>query len=418
MGWREEVLADVSRTKESSYKGFALTEKDKNSFLQQLAKNIDRRKAEIISANRGDIAAASESGCSRAFIDRLMLDEKRISGMINSVLKVSRLPDPVGRKTWENRHENGMLIERISTPIGVIAIIYESRPDVTVEAGILCLKAGNAVILRGGKEAKDSNMLLTDIMKSTLHEVSLPGDLINLVTAGGREAVKYLLSLNNFIDLVIPRGGESLIRAVVEHSHIPVIKHYKGVCHVYVDKYAEIQMAMDIAYNAKTQRPATCNAAESLLVHKDIAERFLPGMIAMFRDAGVEIRGCENTRKFHKDILPASEDDWAEEYLDLIISVKIVDSLQDAIRHINSYGSLHSESIVTEDKRRAERFLLDVDAAAVYHNASTRFTDGGEFGLGAEIGISTDKIHARGPMGLEELTTYKYIIHGNGQVRG
>ncbi|HOL22711.1 MAG TPA: glutamate-5-semialdehyde dehydrogenase, partial [bacterium] len=299
----------------------------------------------------------------------------------------------------------------------VIGIIYESSPDVTVEASILCLKSGNCVILRGGKEAKHSNKILVSLIKKSLVEAGLSEDMVHLINSGGRKAVKYLLSLNKYIDLIIPRGGESLIKTVVEESTIPVIKHYKGVCHTYVDRDADLNMALNVCYNAKVQRPATCNAMETLLVHKDIAPSFLPSMAEKFKQAKVEMRGCERTIKILPDIKKATEEDWTTEYLDLIISIKIVDSLEDAINHINHYGTMHSEAIITKNQEAVNKFFKEIDAAALFHNASTRFTDGGEFGMGAEIGISTDKIHARGPMGLVELTTYKYLIYGNGQIR-
>jgi glutamate-5-semialdehyde dehydrogenase len=337
--------------------------------------------------------------------------------MIKSIKDVIALQDPVGKKIWETTRPNGLKIEKIRVPIGVIGIIYESRPDVTIEASILCIKSGNSVILRGGKEAKRTNLKLVEIMKSALRETNLPEDCVNIITTGGRKAVKYILKLHQYIDLIIPRGGESLIKTVVENSYIPVIKHYAGVCHTYVDKDANLEMAWKVVLNAKVQRPATCNATETLLVHKEIAEKFLPKMAELFREHGVEMRGCSETRKIISDIKEATEDDWYTEYLDLIISIKIVNNIEEAIRHINKYGTHHSDAIITENRESAEKFLKEVDSAAVYHNASTRFTDGGEFGLGAEIGISTDKIHARGPMGLEELTTYKYVIYGNGQIR-
>jgi len=337
--------------------------------------------------------------------------------MVNSVKNVKDLPDPVGKKIWETVRPNGLKIERIRVPIGVICIIYESRPDVTIETSILCLKSGNCVILKGGKEAINSNKILVSIIKESLEECGIPSEAVNLVDIGGRRAVRYLLKLDNYIDLIIPRGGESLIREVTEKSRIPVIKHYKGICHTYVDKDADLEKAWKVTFNAKVQRPGTCNATETLLVHKDIAKKFLPEMAEMFKKAGVEMRGCDETRKIIKGIKKATESDWKTEYLDMIISIKIVNSLEEAISHINKYGSGHSDAIITENKDAVKKFFQEVDSAALYHNASTRFTDGGEFGLGAEIGISTDKIHARGPMGLEELTIYKYLVYGNGQTR-
>ncbi|HPP66519.1 MAG TPA: glutamate-5-semialdehyde dehydrogenase, partial [bacterium] len=312
---------------------------------------------------------------------------------------------------------NGLLIKKVRVPIGIIAIIYESRPDVTIEAASLCVKAGNCVILRGGKEAIFSNLVLVGCIKQALRRARINPEAVNFVKSGGRKGVRYLLSFDNFINLVIPRGGESLIKSVVSFSAIPVIKHYKGVCHIYVDKDADEKMALDVCLNAKIQRPATCNAMETLLVHKGVAKNFLPKMAEHFAKHNVEIRGCPETLKIINFAKPATEEDWSKEYLDLIISIRIVDNIDEAIKHINKYGTKHSDSIITTNPDCAKRFLQQVDSACVYHNASTRFTDGGEFGLGAEIGISTDKIHARGPMALEELTIYKYMIYGNGQTR-
>ncbi len=417
MKWKEEIKEEVEKTKNISTIISNLSTEIKNRFLEKLAQNIDKEKESIIKSNKKDVGKAKKMGYSSAFIDRLEISESRVKKMIKSINDVKNLPDPVGKIIWENKRPNGLIIKRKRVPIGVIGIIYESRPDVTIEASILCIKAGNCVILRGGKEAKNSNKKLVEIMKKSLKETGIPEDCVNLISSGGRRGVKYLLTLYQFIDLIIPRGGESLIKVVVENSLIPVIKHYKGICHTYVDKYANLDMALKITFNAKVQRPATCNATETLLVHRDIAEEFLPEIAKMFEKAGVEIRGCEKTREILKGIKKATEDDWKTEYLDLIISIKIVNSIDEAIKHISKYGTSHSDAIITENKENAEKFLKMVDSAAVYHNASTRFTDGGEFGLGAEIGISTDKIHARGPMGLEELTTYKYIIYGNGQIR-
>jgi len=417
MKWNERIKEKVEKTKNVSSIISNLSTEEKNSFLEKLAQNIDKEKESIIKNNKKDVEKAKKMGYGSAFIDRLEISEKRVEKMIKSINDVRNLPDPAGKIIWENERPNGLIIKRKRVPIGVIGIIYESRPDVTIEASILCIKAGNCVILRGGKEARNSNRKLVEIMKKSLKETGIPADCVNLILSGGRKGVKYLLKLYQFIDLIIPRGGESLIKVVVENSLIPVIKHYKGICHTYIDKYADVDMALKVSFNAKVQRPATCNATETLLVHKDIAEEFLPKIAKMFEKAGVEIRGCEKTGKILKGIKKAKEDDWKTEYLDLIISIKIVNSVDEAIEHISKYGTSHSDAIITENKEIAEKFLKMVDSAAVYHNASTRFTDGGEFGLGAEIGISTDKIHARGPMGLEELTTYKYIIYGNGQIR-
>ncbi len=417
MNWKEKILESAKNTKEASFTALKLTTEQKNNFLYILSRNLDENREGIISANKRDVDSAVRNKYSSAFIDRLTLNDERIDKMVKGVDVVRSLPDPVGEKIWETTRPNGLHIERVRTPIGVVGIIYESRPDVTVEAGILCLKSGNCVILRGGKEAKHSNRLLVEIMKESLKLSGLPEEMIVLISSGGRRAVRYILSLYPYIDLIIPRGGETLIQTVVKYSQIPVIKHYKGVCHTYVDRDADLKMALKVSLNAKVQRSGTCNATETLLVHQDIAQKFLPEMAALFQQEGVEMRGCERTTKILKGIKTASEEDWKTEYLDLIISIKIVDSVEDAIEHINCYGTLHSESIISENMKTVDKFFKGVDAAAIFHNASTRFTDGGEFGLGAEIGISTDKIHARGPMGLEELTSYKYLVYGNGQTR-
>lgn len=417
MDWKSKVLSDVKKTKEASFIISKTPTERKNLFLKILAEKIDKKREEILKENEKDLNYCIKRNYSNSFIDRLKLDDKRIEKMIKSIKDVIELPDPVGKKIWETERPNGLKIEKITVPIGVIGIIYESRPDVTIEASILCLKAGNCVILRGGKEAKRTNKKLVEIMKLSLNESLLPSDSVNIITSGGRASVRYILKLNEYIDLVIPRGGEGLIKTVVKNSYIPVIKHYKGVCHTYVDKDADLEMALKVTLNAKVQRPSTCNATETLLVHKDIAEKFLPRMAELFRKYNVEMRGCKETLKILPDIKEAKEEDWYAEYLDLIISIKIVNDVDEAISHINKYGTHHSDSIITQNRETAEKFLKEVDSAAVYHNASTRFTDGGEFGLGAEIGISTDKIHARGPMGLEELTIYKYVVYGNGQIR-
>jgi len=417
MSWQEEILEKAKRAKDASFNVLNYTTAQKNKFLEILSANISQNQKKILSANSKDIKNAIKNNHSSAFIDRLTLTGERIYKILTGIEVVKNLPDPIGEKISETIRPNGLRIEKIRIPIGVIGIIYESRPDVTVEASILCLKSGNCVILRGGKEAKHSNKILVSLIKKSLVEAGLSEDMVHLINSGGRKAVKYLLSLNKYIDLIIPRGGESLIKTVVEESTIPVIKHYKGVCHTYVDRDADLNMALNVCYNAKVQRPATCNAMETLLVHKDIAPSFLPSMAEKFKQAKVEMRGCERTIKILPDIKKATEEDWTTEYLDLIISIKIVDSLEDAINHINHYGTMHSEAIITKNQEAVNKFFKEIDAAALFHNASTRFTDGGEFGMGAEIGISTDKIHARGPMGLVELTTYKYLIYGNGQIR-
>jgi glutamate-5-semialdehyde dehydrogenase len=392
-----------------------LSTEEKNKVLISMATALLAEKDKIIKANKKDI-----EGCrsrNKAFIDRLTLTENRIKQMADSLIEVSKLKDPVLDVIRSWSVPSGLKIEKVRTSIGVIAIIYESRPNVTSDCIGLCFKAGNCVILRGGSESLNSNQAIFDILNKVIISFGLPKGTINLIDTPEHKAVDYLLKLNNLIDLVIPRGGEELINKVVKSSLIPVIKHYKGICHVYVDEEADLNMAHKICLNAKIQRPGVCNAMESMLVHKDAAARFLPGILKDFKDAQVEIRGCSFTKKIAKWAKLATQKDYRTEYLDLILSVKVVDSLDSAISHINEYGSHHSDSIITDNIQAAEKFLKNVDSACVYVNASTRFTDGYQFGLGAEIGVSTDKLHARGPMALEELTTYKYMVYGNGQVR-
>ncbi len=387
----------------------------KNIILKSMASALLSEQTVILKANQKDIARSR--GKNKAFIDRLTLTQDTIKQMADSLLDIIKLEDPVGLvlRSWDAA--NGLHIQKVRCPIGVVAIIYESRPNVTSDCIGLCFKSGNSVILRGGSEALNSNLAIFNILNAVFKKHGLPDGAINLIATADREAVDILLKLNNYLDLVIPRGGEELINKVARSSRVPVIKHYKGICHVYVDDFADLNMAENICFNAKVQRPGVCNAMESMLVHRDAAARFLPGMLKKFKDAGVEIRGCAITRKVAKWVKPATEKDYRTEYLDLILSVKVVDGLDAAIAHINNYGSHHSDSIVTDNKNSAEKFLKQVDSACVYVNASTRFTDGAQFGMGAEIGISTDKLHARGPMALEELTTYKYKVYGAGQVR-
>jgi len=389
----------------------------KNEVLKSMALGLVSKKDYILKANKKDIAKARGAGLSSAFIDRLTLTEKRIKEMSASLLEIAKLDDPTGEviKAW--RRPNALWIHKVRVPLGVIAIIYESRPNVTSDCIGLCFKSGNSVILRGGREALNSNLSIYQVLKEVVKSYGLPEAIVNMVATGNRRAVDILLKLNNYIDVVIPRGGEELIRRVSKSSRIPVIKHYKGICHTYVDDWADLNMAEKICYNAKVQRPGVCNAMESMLVHKDVAARFLPGMLKKFKQAKVEIRGCPITQKIVKNIKKATNKDYETEYLDLILSVKVVQDLGDAIRHINYYGSHHSDTIITDNYENALEFLKQVDSACVYVNASTRFTDGNQFGMGAEIGISTDKLHARGPMALEELTTYKYMVFGSGQVR-
>ncbi len=387
----------------------------KNAVLKDMASALLDSKASILKANKKDIAACKAKG--KAFTDRLTLNEARIKQMAQGLLEVAKLDDPVGglMRSWKTA--NGLLIKKVRCPIGVIAIIYESRPNVTADCAGLCLKSGNSVILRGGSESLNSNIAVYDALSSALKKHSLPSGCISLVRTRDHKAVDVLLKLDKYIDVVIPRGGEELIRKVVVSSRIPVIKHYKGICHVYVDSWADLNMAEKVCFNAKVQRPGVCNAMECMLVHRDVAVRFLPGMLKKFREAGVQIRGCDLTRKIAKWAKRATEKDYRTEYLDLVLSVKVVEDIEEAVAHINNYGSHHSDSIITDEESEALKFLKQVDSACVYQNASTRFTDGNQFGMGAEIGISTDKLHARGPMALEELTTYKYMVFGNGQVR-
>ncbi len=392
-------------------------EAEKNRVLLSMADAIYDNTDYIIKVNAEDIAAARVNGLSEGFIERLTLTPSRIAGIAKGIRQVAELPDPVGTFVSRDKRPNGLEIDKVRVPLGVIGIIYESRPNVTADAAALCLKSGNACILRGGKEALGTNMALVNVMQEALVREGFPKGCINLVEDTSRETATALMRLNKYLDVIIPRGGAGLIRAVVENATVPSIETGTGNCHVYVDKYADLAMARDIVINAKTSRPSVCNAEEKLLVHTDIAERFIPAMISSLREEGVEIVGDERTAAIDQSVTLATEEDWGEEYLALKIAIKVVDSVEEAISHINKYGTLHSEAIVTENVPNAQKFLKEVDAAAVYVNASTRFTDGFEFGFGAEIGISTQKIHARGPMGLTELTTTKYLIKGNGQIR-
>lgn len=394
-----------------------LSARRKNTILMAMADEIEARRDAIRAANQTDMDLARQAGLSAAMLDRLLLTDDRIIAMSRALRAIAGLKDPVGTRITRWIRPNGLVIQKVRVPIGVIAIIYESRPNVTADAASLCIKTSNAVILRGGKEAMHSNRAIVEAMMSGGRKKGLPENAIQLVTTTDREAVRELVQLEGRVDLVIPRGGESLIRAVVEQARVPVIKHYKGVCHVYVDAAADQEMALKIVENAKCQRPGVCNAIEKVLVHKDIAAAFLPRMAEKLRARNVELRGDEEARRIVPELKPATEEDWYAEYLALILAIKVVPDLETAIDHINRYGSHHSDAIITADETAQKRFTEGVDSATVYVNASTRFTDGGEFGMGAEIGISTDKLHARGPMGLEELTTYKYVIHGTGQIR-
>ena len=390
----------------------------KNAGLLRMADELILHRDFILSENSRDLTGAREKGFSAAMVDRLTVKDATIEAMAQGLREVAALPDPVGKVTSMWRRPNGLLVGRMRIPLGVIGIIYESRPNVTVDASALCLKSGNAVILRGGSEAIHSNLAIASVLQDVLKESPLPAKAIQIIPFTDREAVSTMLQLDECIDLIIPRGGEELIRAVVAQSKIPVIKHYKGVCHIFVDAGADLDMAVNICLNAKVQRPGVCNAMETLLVHSDVAPVFLPKMAEKMQKAGVLLKGCEKTRKILKNLDAATEEDWCAEYLDLILAVRVVTSLDEAIAHIEKYGSLHTESIITKDYANSQRFLNEVNSSTVLVNASTRFSDGFELGLGAEIGISTTKLHAFGPMGLEELTTSKFIIYGEGQVRG
>jgi glutamate-5-semialdehyde dehydrogenase len=389
---------------------------EKNRALEGMAKALEARTADILAANRRDLERHGAS-LSEAARDRLRLEDKGVRAMAAALREVAVLPDPVGEVTRMWRRPNGLEVGRVRIPLGVIAMIYESRPDVTADAAGLCLKSGNAVLLRGGSEAFESNRAIAGCLQEALRASGLPEAAVQTLERGEREAVDALLKLEGLVDLVIPRGGENLIRSVLEKSRIPVLRHAKGVCHVYVDDTADLDMAESICMNAKVQRPGVCNAMETMLVDRAIAPRFLPRMLRRFAEAGVELRGCEETRKYLGTAKLATEEDWGAEYLDKILAVRVVGGLDAAIEHIARYGSAHTEAIVTRDHARAQRFLREVDSSVVLVNASTRFNDGGQLGLGAEIGISTSKIHAFGPRGLEELTTTKFIVYGNGQVR-
>lgn len=389
----------------------------KNAALESIAKALHDNSEYIISENQKDIALGRENGMSESLIDRLSLDEKRVSGIVKAVYEIIALDDPVGKVLDGVTHANGLVIEKISVPLGVVAVIYEARPNVTADAAALCLKSGNSVILRGGKEAFNSNMAIAETMREAIEKAGLPKDCIQLITDTSRESSKALMTMNGYVDVLIPRGGAQLIKACTQNSTVPVIETGTGNCHVYVDEFADLKMAADIIYNAKVSRPSVCNACESLVIHSKVAEKALPLIKEKLDTASVLIHADERAAKIISDTMPATEEDFGKEYLGYEISVKIVDNLDEAIEHIMKYTTGHSECIVTENYANARKFTAQIDAAAVYVNASTRFTDGGEFGNGAEIGISTQKLHARGPLGLRNLTSYKYVVYGNGQVR-
>jgi len=390
---------------------------EKDAALRFMAEGITARKEEIGKINAEDVSLARQKGLSSAMIDRLTLDKKTIASMVAGLQEVITLPDPIGEVTGMWKRPNGLQVGRVRIPLGVIGFIYESRPNVTVDAAALCLKSGNAVILKGGSEAINSNLILNEILGGAVEKAGLPEKSIQVVPSTEHEAVGVLLGSDYYVDVIIPRGGEELIRFVAENSRIPVLKHYKGMCHVYVDEFADIDMARNICFNAKVQRPGVCNAMETMLVHQKVASSFLPEMIREFISAGVEIRGCEESLKLIPGLKRAKEDDWSAEFLDLVLAVKIVENIDEALDHIERYGSNHTEAIVTQNYERSQEFLQRVDASVVLVNASTRFNDGFELGLGAEIGINTAKLHAYGPMSLKELTTTKFIVFGSGQVR-
>ena len=405
------------KAKEASLSLLMASSELKNKALAAIATALKENCSDIVSANAFDIKAAEEKGMSKAMLDRLSLDEKRVFAMADGVSALCELPDPVGNILDEYERPNGIKIIKKSVPMGVIAIIYEARPNVTSDAAAIALKAGSAVILRGGKEAFNSNLKTVEIMRKAIAKAGLPEDLIQLVTDTSRQSATDLMTLNGYVDVLIPRGGAGLIKAAVENSTVPVIETGTGNCHAFVDESADIEMATNIVFNGKVQRPSVCNALESLLIHEKIYEKALPKICERLKEAGVEIRGCEKTCALLPYAVPATEGDFSTEFLGYTISVKVVSDLYEAVKHIGIHSTHHSEVIITENAENAKYFTSAVDSAAVYVNASTRFTDGGEFGLGAEIGISTQKLHARGPMGLRELTSYKYIISGNGQIR-
>ena len=414
---QNEILSLGKNALKASRELSLLNSDTKNEILMAMADEIERQKEYIQNENKKDLTAGKKIGLSNAMLDRLELSDARINGMSSAIREVAALSDPVGEIINTIERPNGLKINKMRVPIGVIGIIFESRPNVTADSASLCFKTSNAVILRGGKEAIHSNRAIAKALQNGGKKAGLPDNVIQLIQSTDRDAVRQLVQMDEYVNLIIPRGGEGLIRAVTEMAHVPVIKHYKGVCHTYVDDQADMQKALSIVVNAKCQRPGVCNAMETLLIHKDIAEIFLPQAAEMLSQAGVELRGNDEACKIVKKMKKAYEDDWYEEYLDLILAVRVVPDIQTAIDHINTYGSQHSDAIITESVNNRDKFFKEVDSATVYVNASTRFTDGGEFGMGAEIGISTDKLHARGPMGLEELTTYKYIIYGDGQIR-
>ena len=413
----ENLILMGENAKKAAYDLSILSTKTKNNALALMAKELLDSKEEIIRANKIDMQKAKNKNVSEALLDRLYLNDKRVEDMATGLLEIVKLPDPVGEIISMWKRPNNLQIGQKRVPIGVIGIIYESRPNVTCDAAGLCLKSGNATILRGGSDAINSNKAIVKALRNGIEKSGLPKDAIQLVSDTDREVAQKMMRLNEYIDVLIPRGGENLIKSVVKNATIPVIETGTGNCHIYVDESADFNMAIDIVLNAKTQRPGVCNAAEKLLIHENISKEFLPKVVKTLREKNVEIRGDEKSKEVVDDIILAKDEEWDKEYLDYIIAVKIVENVDEAIKHINNHGTKHSEAIITESYKNSQKFLERVDAAAVYVNASTRFTDGSEFGFGAEIGISTQKLHARGPMGLKELTSTKYIIYGNGQIR-
>lgn len=417
MSIAEKVVVIAQEARQAALAMARLSTSTKNDMLRRMAAALENGAPDLIVENLKDLEAGRHKGLSAAMLDRLMLDDKRIRGIADALREVAALPDPVGEVTKMWKRPNELMVGKMRIPLGTIGIIYESRPNVTADAAALCLKAGNAVVLRGGSEAIHSNLAIAKILQAVLKEMAIPAAALSLIPFTEREGVLEMLKQEECIDLIIPRGGESLIRFVVENSRIPVIKHYKGVCHIFVDQSADFDKAERIIINSKTQRPGVCNALETLLIHKDVAAQFIPRIAATLSTLGVELRGDEAFRSYAPEATPATEDDWYAEYLELILACRVVDDIDAAIAHINRYCSLHTESIITSDYSRAQRFIREVNSSCVMVNASTRFADGGQLGLGAEIGISTTKLHSFGPMGLEDLTTTKFIVYGDGQVR-
>lgn len=418
MSQMDKAIVDLCwKAKKSSLSLVAASTQDKNDVLERMAELLTNKRSFIQKENSKDISIAREKGVSAVMIDRLSLSDDVFSAMIDGLHEVALLPDPIGKITEMRRRPNGLQVGRMHVPLGVICMIYESRPNVTVDAAALCIKAGNSVILRGGSEAIYSNMALAQLLQEAMVGGSIEQDTVQVIPFTEREAVQLLLAQKEYIDLVIPRGGEGLIHFVTENSMIPVLKHYKGVCHIYVDRLADLSKGMEIIHNAKVQRPGVCNALEGILVHEEIAKDFIPQLSQHLANTGVELRGCPQAVSFSESIKPATQDDWGSEFLDLIMCIKVVSGFNEAKSYIDQYGSHHTEGIITEDYSLANRFVREIDASAVVVNASTRFNDGSQLGLGAEIGISTTKLHAYGPMGLEELTTRKFIVYGEGQIR-